>query len=168
MTVWLDWLGAARNLFEALLPRSQGNVAIALPIVQQFGVSASWIIAVLALAVVMYVLAGRRIAGRNAAGIVIGVGLMIYLLSATLVWPHYLILALPLVIALLSVEESIIRRALALFALTLLAVDPWRVMVGFQTTTGESTAVWLGLIVLFATAIWRLAAGQRETRASPA
>lgn len=147
---WLEWLAHVRGLAE-VRSLALGNVAPVLTLVDRFGASAAFVVmAVLLALAVAAVIRGKR--GDDAVPLLIGVALLIYLLSSTLVWLHYLVLALPAGIAL--VREKPWPAAVAL---TFAGVDLW-----LWTGIGFHKLLWLGLAALYAMSLWRLA--QRDVR----
>jgi hypothetical protein len=152
---WLDWMEMARGLAKTILPQSFGNVALAVPLAGVLGPNVSVIlVAIFTLVAAVAVNLDR---GRRATlPVVAGLGPAIYLLSASLVWMHYLVLAIPLALALLAIAPNVWYRGLVLIGLTMLASDPWRILLRFQTTAAEARLFWTGLLILFAVAMWTL------------
>ena len=138
---WLEWLGAARNLATTFLPLSQGNVTPVLRLANAYGAGATYVVAAILAAIVIAALIRAK---SRSALIVVSLALLIYLLSATLVWTHYLVLALPAAIAL--VADPGWRRALGILGLTLVGLDLWMFLGVARSTV---VVVWLGLAVLF-------------------
>lgn len=143
---WLQWLEAARQLAGTALPLESGNVAL----FARQSPAATALLLVLLIAALAY---GRR---RDETVAVIGAGLLVYLLAASLVWLHYAVLALPLAIALLA-DASKARRLLAALALTLVGCDLWTALLHVQTQKGEALLLWSGLALLLALTLWRFA-----------
>ena len=151
---WLEWLTHVRGLAE-VRPLSLGNVAPVLPLVHKFGSPAAFVVAAILIALTVAALI-RRKNESDATPLVIAVALLIYLLSSTLVWLHYLVLALPAGIVLLREKPW-----LGGLALTLVGLDVWLLLgVKFQAT--QALVLWLGLALLFAGSLWRL--GSRAVR----
>ncbi|HEX8169703.1 MAG TPA: glycosyltransferase 87 family protein [Thermoanaerobaculia bacterium] len=172
---WIEWIARARSLATALLPLREGNVAPALPLANAFGIRGTLLLTiVLVIAAAVAIIRGR---GNASPVLIAGVALLIYLLSATLVWLHYLVLALPVAIAL--VADVPLRRGLALFALTLVGLDLYLYVFRVRFETTQAALLWTGLALLFATSLWRLSvrtvspyaasepADERSRRASP-
>jgi hypothetical protein len=152
-TSWMDWFAAARNLAATLLPLEYGNVAPALAIARSLGANATLVVTgVLSLVVLGAVYRSRKSDGAA----IIGIGLLIYLLAATLVWLHYLVLALPLVVVLIA-DSQIVRRVLGVLFLTLIGGDVWTQLLNIRTPGGEARILWLGLGMALLATLWRLA-----------
>ncbi len=134
---WLEWLAAAKTLAATALPLSQGNVSPVL----KLG-AGSYAVAAILVAVVLF--AVRRASGAHAT--VVALALLIYLLSATLVWTHYLVLALPAAIVLIAQPGW--RRALGILGLTLVGLDLWMVL-GVRHERSTALVLWIGMAVLF-------------------
>lgn len=114
-TVWIDWLRAARSLSQTIYARETGNVAPAL-----FLGRYAWVLAIVLTIAAAYVVVRHREASAELA---VSLGLVVYLLSAPLVWLHYLLLAIPLAMILLSAPSMIVKAisgiGVALIAATL-------------------------------------------------
>jgi hypothetical protein len=111
-TVWVDWLRAARALSQTIYARETGNVAPAL-----FLGSYAWVLAIVLTVAAAFVVVRHP---TGSAELAVSAGLVVYLLSAPLVWIHYLLLAIPLGMILLSspamVVKAISRLSLAFIA----------------------------------------------------
>ena len=141
---WLEWLAAARTLAATVLPLSQGNVSPALRLGAGSYVVAIVLVAISCGAALWAVRRGRRL--EAGAAPIVALALLIYLLSATLVWTHYLVLALPAAIVLIA--ELNWRRALGILGLTLVGLDLWMVL-GIRHERSTALVLWIGLAVLF-------------------
>ena len=143
-TAWIDWLHAARSLSTIVYPREIGNVAPALSLG-----SDAWVLAaVLTIAAIVLVVRGHRVSPELA----ISVGLLVYLMTASLVWLHYLLLAIPLGMILLG-SSSMLVQGVAGAAMTFIAADPWEVLLRTQSEREEATLIAIGLIGLAVAAI---------------
>ncbi|HEY2321469.1 MAG TPA: glycosyltransferase 87 family protein [Thermoanaerobaculia bacterium] len=114
-TVWIDWLRAARTLSQTIYARETGNVAPAL-----FLGRYAWVLAVVLTIAAAFLLVRYRNASAELA---VSLGLLVYLLSAPLAWLHYLLLAIPLGMILLSSPSMVVKAisgaGVALIAATL-------------------------------------------------
>ena len=156
---WLEWFSAARELGQMTLSRTSGNVAMLLPLIAQWGGVVTVIAAILGVAVTLIVM--RRNPAVDHVPFLIGMGMAIYLISASLVWLHYLVLALPLAVLLIG-RGAPAQRVLGVVALTLMAADPWEKLFQVRTQGAETTIVTAGLLILFATALWHAGAPRRD------
>jgi hypothetical protein len=154
---WVEWFSAARELGQLMLSRASGNVAMLLPLIAQWGAVITAIAVILGGAVTLTVT--RWNPSADHVPFLVGMGMMIYLMSASLVWLHYLVLALPPAVLLVGRSLSA-QRLLGVTALTLIAADPWEKLFQVRTQSAETTIVTTGLLILFATALWR--AGSRR------
>lgn len=149
---WFQWLDAAKQLAATTLTLDSGNVAM----FAKYSLAATAALLVILIGALVY---GRK---RDETIAVIGAGLLVYLLAASLVWMHYLVLALPLAIALLM-DDSKPRRVLAMVALTLVGADLWTAILGVRTVRGEAMVLWCGLALLLSLTLWRFVSGQRAS-----
>lgn len=151
--IWIDFAVDSRWLLNTFLSRAMGNVAIMLPIAERVGPAANYTAAALLLVPVVIAFARRRVTQITAHRrlMVAGLAFVVHLLSAPLVWYHYLLLSLPLAIALLAIRPC---RVAAVAALTLIAADPWNWLLHFRGAGGEAVIVNTGLLVLYGTGVW--------------
>jgi hypothetical protein len=170
---WLQWRTAATQLAATILPRSAGNVAPLLPLVERYGPIVSAAAAALLIAVTIVAVArGGRGGAENYARrsqLVAGVGVLIYLMTAGLVWLHYILLALPSAVALLGrrhlgdsrepgdARQDAAIRITTLLALSASAIDPWAFVMRLSRSAVAPVAVTLGLATLFILSVAELA-----------
>jgi hypothetical protein len=173
---WFQWRTAAGRLASTILPRSSGNVAVLLPLIARYGPVVTAAAAAVLLALTLAAMArGRQgsgidgssgIEGSSGAQLVAGAAVLIYLMTAGLVWLHYLLLALPAVMALLGTGDirhsnaDPARRLATLIALSALAIDPWALILRLPRSTVAPPSVTIGIALLFILSIARL--GRRE------
>jgi hypothetical protein len=158
--VWLYWLTAAGQFWERFPPRSDRNVAPALALFHQYGTWPSYLIAASLLAIVIAVLIQAK---RRDDVLVAGLGITIYLLSATVVWVHYLVLILPIAIALMRLKATAVVAILALIAI---AGNPLEAAIGRSIIGYEATIILWSLIAVFLAGVWMLWYGDRESQAA--
>jgi hypothetical protein len=156
---WLEWLAAARELAGTLLPLDKGNVAMMLPIAQRWGSGTAYVVALVlfALASTAGLQPARVVGGRLEAGgtpRALALGLLIYLLSATLVWLHYLVLAIPAAVVLIA-GRSWVKKSLGIVGLTLVGLDLWMLVFPIRFQDTQVIVIWIGLGVLFAGSLIR-------------
>jgi len=140
---WIDWLSAARDVSQRLEPWSTGNVAVALPLIEAFGTPAMIVLMLLLTAL------GCWAVLRGHGALAIALAPMIYILSTGFVWMHYLMLAVPL-IAILFASRSMLMQGIAAFGFSLIAADPWDVLLQVQTQQGEVLIIICGAVIVFA------------------
>jgi Glycosyltransferase family 87 len=149
---WLEWLDAARNLAASVLSVEEGNVA-------PFATAGAYSFAIMGVLAALTAAAlwiRRNSASADLAPLVAGLALLVHLISASLVWLHYLILALPSAIALIGDRTSKTRQALGILGLTLTGFDLWMHLFNIRSLQTQSRLFWLGLAVLFVASLWRL------------
>lgn len=155
--IWLLWLGSAGDLYSSLIGVEFNNVAPALALFQQHGTWISYVIAVLLVIIASIPL--LRGAKRDDL-LIVSLGLLIYFLSATLVWLHYLVLCFIPAFALLRQRAT---AALAVIALLLMADVPYAMSRGPSTPELRAKLALVALLLLFAGCIAMLWRG-RESR----
>ena len=127
------------------------NVTPALALFHEHGAWPSYILA--ALLVVATCIAIRR--GRSRDDLLIAAtGILIYLMSATVVWLHYMVLVIPSAIALLRWRTSAI---VAILGLLVIAEEPFEMLVGRPAASIEAWLITPALVALFLCALWGLA-----------
>jgi hypothetical protein len=93
---------------------------------------------------------------------VAGLSLVLSLLTAPLVWMHYLVLALPLGFVLMhprygrTSPSMRFHQIAAVIALSLIGALPWEWLLRVKSVEGEALLLWTGLGGLFALAIAQL------------
>ena len=156
--VWLQWIGAANQFWHRLQTRAERNVAPALPLFQQYGTWVSYVIAALLVAIVC--LGVVRASSRASKGapearttpddaLIVGLAIVIYLISAPVVWLHYMVLVLPLAIALLRRRSTAI---VSLLALALIAEEPFELLFRTPVYPHDAMLITPALLALFAAA----------------
>ncbi len=128
---WSDWAVALLSMPDNIIPVDPGNFALAMLAHDAWGVNlGAWLMALFG-APALIVLWLRREDAREddalMAVYVVGLGGLIYLLSARLVWLHYYTAAIPLLLAGLRGDERRAvwaTRGLTVAALVMLCVTP--------------------------------------------
>ena len=103
---------AARSLSQTVYGRETGNLAPALWLGRY-----AWVLAIVLTVAAAFVVVRH---GAASAELAVSMGLVVYLLSEPLVWIHYLLLAIPLAMILLS-TPSMAVKAISGLGLTFLA-----------------------------------------------
>ena len=145
--VWLQWVSAANAFYHRLPARMERNVTPALELFHRYG---EWLSYVLAIALLAVVIVRRR---RDDAPLLAGLGILVYLLSANVVWLHYMVLVIPIAIALLRWRSTAI---VAIAALLLIAQEPFELL---ARRAAFDVEVWLiapAMAALFACGVWKL------------
>ena len=152
--VWLQWITAANQFWHRIPTALERNVTPALPLFEKFGTWPSYVIAIALIALVI-----RK---RGDEVTLAGLGILVYLMSATVVWLHYMVLVIPIAIALMRGRTAII----AILALALIAEVP----VEWITKTAVYPHDWItiapALVILFAAGAWRLRDERHRARAA--
>jgi hypothetical protein len=85
--------------------------------------------------------------------LIAGVGILIYLMSATVVWLHYMVLVVPVAMALMRWRGTAV---IALLALAMIAEVPFEMIVGRAAAAVEAMLITPALVALYACAVWKL------------
>ena len=165
LLAWRDWLEYLRALPPAKIPLRYGNVGLERLIDETTGLRlAPWLAVLFTGIALACVWAGRprgpaapdeeapRAAAQDTAAV--ASGCLVYLLSAPMVWLHYLLLGLPAAMLLLrgtpgGGPASDVRRLLAALALLAIAVDPVADLALMYDMAHQAVLTSAGLLVLF-------------------
>jgi hypothetical protein len=154
--IWLQWVTRANEFYHRLPTRTERNVTPLLALFQSHGAWLSYVVALLL--TIVAAIAIYRGRPRNDT-LIVGVAILIYLLSATVVWLHYMVLVLPVALALMRQRTTAIVSLLALAAI---AEEPYEMLT--RTAIYPNDAMLLGpaLFALFGCAVWKLLYVQAE------
>lgn len=167
---WRSWWAELPELMrEYDHTLESGNYAVIRLLKERAGIDASLALPVILLAAIAVALfvAGR--ARRGAAtsalqssdaiwdALLTSLGAAVSLLAAQLAWAHYFLLAIPLALVLLrpaavASRWTLVRRAGAILAVTLIAMESWRSILGLaeNSPAAEAALVSAGTLILFA------------------
>ena len=148
--VWLQWVTAANEFWGRLQTREERNVAPALALFQEHGTWLSYVIAAVLIAIVWSVIWRKK---KTDDVLLTGLAILIYLISAPVVWLHYMVLVLPVAIVLLRWRWTAV---VSLLALAVIAEEPVERLL--RTPVYPNDAKWIApaLIALFACGVWAL------------
>lgn len=147
---WLQWVTAANQFWHRLPTRGERNVTPFLEVFHRYGEWVGYAIAAVLLAAVVV---GLRRTKRHDDLLVAGLGILIYLLSATVVWLHYMVLVLPLAIALLRHR---VTAVIAIVALLAIAEEPFEWLTKTQIYPHDAKLIGPALVALFVAGLWQL------------
>lgn len=147
--VWLQWVRAANDFYHRLPARMERNVTPALALFHEHGEWVSYALAALLLAIVCAAIWRTK---TDDAPLLAGLGILVYLLSANVVWLHYVVLAVPIAIALMRWR---VTALIAIAALLLIAEEPFELFAGRAAFEVEAWLIGPALFVLFACGVWR-------------
>lgn len=148
--VWIQWVGAANDFYHRLPTRMERNVTPALPLFHEHGEWVSYVLAALLVIVVCVAIWRSR---SQDASLLAGLGLLVYLLTANVVWLHYMVLVIPIAVALLRWR---VTAVVAIAALLLIAEEPFEKLAGVAAFPVESWLITPALAALFACGVWAL------------
>jgi hypothetical protein len=154
--IWLQWIARANEFYHRLPTRTERNVTPLLALFHERGAWLSYVVALLL--TVIAVVAIWRGRSRNDAAIA-GIAILIYLLSATVVWLHYMVLVVPIALALMRWRTTAIVSVLALAAI---AEEPFELLTRIAVYPNDAKLLGPALFALFACAVWKIA--EREQR----
>ena len=147
--VWLQWIRAANDFYHRLPTRAERNVTPALALYQQH----EWLSYVLAALLLVIVCVAIWRAKSDDAPLLVGLGVLVYLLSANVVWLHYMVLVIPIAIALMRWRST---TAVALIALLLVAEEPFELVTRTPAFAHEAALIGVAMFALFACGVWKL------------
>ncbi len=147
---WIDWVTAANQFWHRLPTRAERNVTPFLELFLEYGEWLSYVIAAVLFAAVVAVL---RRSKRQDDVLVAGLGILIYLLSATVVWLHYMVLVLPIAIALMRDRRTAVIAVLALLAI---AEEPFEMLFRVPVYPNDARLIGPALLALFLCGLWTL------------
>lgn len=172
---WLDWFASLRTLPPSIIPIARGNFGLVRIAQEQLGVSIAPYLLVLVLGATIGALWRGRLrsvpdtphaqavsSGRHAVvkeTFIVGAGCLVYLVSAPLVWQHYLLFTLPPILGLLRGEEgrgTAARWTLAALAFAAIAITPYAELFGVTSLLQQAVVVSAGVVLLCGLAIREL------------
>lgn len=148
--VWLQWVRAANDFYHRLPTRMERNVTPALALFQEHGEWVSYLLAAILIAIACIAIWRSK---TEDAPLLAGLGVLIYLLSANVVWLHYMVLAIPIAIALLRHRPMAI---VAIAALLLIAEEPFEMLAGRPAAPVEAWLITPALVALYVCAVLAL------------
>ena len=154
--VWMQWVSAANGFFHRLQTRAERNVAPFL----LHDITFNYIVTLILTVLVCIAIWRRKVVDDL---LVIGIAIVIYLIAAPVVWLHYMVLALPLALALMPSGGA--RPFVAGLALLLIAEEPIEMLTHSPVFPHDAAFIGPALFALFACGIWRIAHGAGEAPA---
>jgi hypothetical protein len=148
--VWLQWVRAANDFYHRLPTRVERNVTPALALFHEHGEWVSYALAALLLAIVCAAIWRTK---SDDAPLLAGLGILVYLLSANVVWLHYMVLAIPIAVALMRWRTTAV---ISIAALLLIAEEPFEMLAGRAAFEVEAWLIGPALFVLFGCGVWAL------------
>jgi hypothetical protein len=147
--VWLQWVSRANEFYHRLPTRTERNVTPLLALFHEHGAWVSYVLALLLTLVVCVVIWRAK---EHDDVMIAGLAIMIYLLSATVVWLHYMVLVVPIAFALM---RSRVTGVLALLALLAIAEEPFEWLTGMAVYPNDAKLIAPAFVLLFACAMAR-------------
>ena len=159
--VWVQWVTAANEFFHRLQTRAERNVAPALSLFQEHGTWLSYVIAAVLAAIVIFAIARAK---QRDDVLITGLAILIYLISAPVVWLHYMVLVLPFAIALLRASRW--TAVVSLAALAMIAEEPFEWIFRVPVYPRDAMLITPALLMLFACGVWALMRSDRNEAAA--
>lgn len=147
---WMQWITAANEFWHRLPTRAERNVTPLLELYHRHGEWIGYAVAAVLFAAVCVVLWRTK---KQDDVLVAGLGILIYLLTGTVVWLHYMVLALPVAIVLLRHR---VTAVIAILALAAIAERPYEMIMKAPVYPNDATWIGPGLAVLFVCGLWTL------------
>ena len=173
LSPWREWFEFMRAFPPAKIPLRFGNVGLARLVYETLDLQVTaWCAAVFMLAALACVWIGRSRGAEAGAdeprtvaaedALALGAGCFVYLLSAPLVWIHYLMLALPAALCLLREPKGgtlgdRLRGPLTCLALVAIAVDPVADLFRIYDMYQQAALTVAGVLTLFILTLRELA-----------
>lgn len=166
---WAEWLAYLSSFPPEAIPLRYGNIGLARLARERLDVDASLPLAAAGMACALWCLwlgRGRAVASEPRTDAIeedataLAAGCLVFLLSAPMVWLHYLLLAVPAAIVLLRGDGRATAswpRGLAVAALLAIAVDPVAEPLRLRDLEQQSVLTALALMVLFVLLCRRMA-----------
>ncbi|HEX8619916.1 MAG TPA: glycosyltransferase 87 family protein [Thermoanaerobaculia bacterium] len=146
--IWLQWVARANEFYHRLPTRMERNVTPALSLFHEYGAGASYALAALLTLVAIFAVWRAK---RRDDVLIAGIAILIYLLSATVVWLHYMVLVVPVALALM---RNRVTAVIALLALAAIAEEPYQLLWRKQVYPNDAYFIGPALVALFLCAIW--------------
>jgi hypothetical protein len=156
--IWLQWVSRANEFYHRLPTRMERNVTPALALFHEHGAWVSYALAVVLTAVICLALIRGR---RRDDVLVIGAAILVYLLSATVVWLHYMVLV---VVAAFGLMRPRATAVVAAVALLLIAEEPWELLTRQAVYPNDARLIAPAFVGLFVCVVWKLATANRTNR----
>ncbi|HEX2061176.1 MAG TPA: glycosyltransferase 87 family protein, partial [Thermoanaerobaculia bacterium] len=147
--VWLQWIARANEFYHRLPTRLERNVTPALALFHEHG---AWVSYTLALVLTLIACVVIVRAKRADDVLVAGIAILVYLLSATVVWLHYMVLVVPVAFALL---RSRVGAVIALLALAAIAEVPYEWLTRSAIYPNDAMLIGPALVALYVCAMAR-------------
>jgi len=96
--------------------------------------------------------------------LVAGTAILVYLMSATVVWLHYMVLVIPVAFALMRWRTTAV---VALLSLALIAETLFEMATGIPVYPNDAKLITPAFVALFACAVWKLAFAKGDVPIPP-
>jgi hypothetical protein len=182
--VWIDWLRDLQALMGTNFPAEHGNFNAGNVLgLQLGGLARSWLALALCALVLAFLWWGRRHAGaeeglreRVECGQLLGLACVIQMLTSPLVWVHYFVLAVPLLVvafrpwsepARRGLASLLVLRLLPVLGLLLLLEGPLGGWLASDPALAANRAWVVAALLLFGAGLWQLRFENRRLPGPP-
>jgi hypothetical protein len=175
--VWMDWLASLKSLPDSITTIPMGNFSLNRLIADVTGMKAGIYISLLLVALTAaFLWANRQYRRRRSEqamdpdvfrtfeedSLMVGIGCLIYLIAARLVWLHYMILVVPAVLFLMrprgeasaETKSSSLTFLLTALAILLIGINPFTSI--YRGPLFPVIITCAGLIALFFLGVWEI------------
>ncbi len=149
-SIWPEWIRSLRAMPQDVIPLESGNVAVPLVIQRFTGLHSPAVLLIVVLAAAAFVAFRFK---PDADAVLIPLGCVAFELSSPLVWVHYLVLGVPLLMFLMRPAAK--RPWIGAVALLLVATDPWAIVIA--SPVALTLLVIAGIALAYAAALYDVA-----------
>lgn len=160
--IWIYWIESVRRFGNTLRGVEFNNVTPVLRLCHEYGTWISLVAAAVLVAIVCTVLFSGA---KREDLLLISLGVLIYDLSSTLVWLHYLVLAILPAFALFRMRETVVISAVALLHV---ADVPYELLLGPSTPHVRAWLIPVAMVMLYGGCVWMLWRGRGRIPATSA
>lgn len=171
---WVDWVGSLASLPDEIITPRHGNYSLTIIIADLTGVDLSMVMLPLFFlfsVIFLWTICNDQRSNHDAVAredngiMIVGLGCLIYLIGARLVWLHYYLLSIPSILSLLrlyAISPSTgsrrlhLRMLLLVFAIVLLSLNPLLTTLKLRTDIPASVMCVSATLVLFSLTLYEL------------
>ncbi|MFC1621149.1 glycosyltransferase family 87 protein [Candidatus Omnitrophota bacterium] len=168
---WSDWIAAMLSIRDTSIEVVDGNFSLSMLVYEWFGVRISAYLTIFFLIIGILFIRLNKINKADpekdflAETLMVGMGCVIYLLSGKLVWLHYLILTIPMILFVLRpvTQGTFYRRAFGVAAIITIGLIPIQLLFGIKNPQFLAISASAGTLILFSLGLRELKAIKSTT-----
>jgi hypothetical protein len=172
---WVDWVGAVVSLPDEIITPRHGNYSLSIVVADLTGVDVSMFVLplffLLSVIFLWIICHGHTYnddtptPGAEHDVMIVGLGCLVYLIAARLVWLHYYLLSIPSILSLLRLYANSPRREscrlnlrmlLLVVAVVLVSLNPLLTILKLRTDIPASVMCVAATLVLFSLTLYEL------------